>query len=570
MFKKVWLVLLVLVMVFGFATVSQAAPWKDKNNKKSFVKHNWKPVTVTDISSHWAQEPIKVMSSYGIILGYPDQTFRPNSSVSNNEAIMMIARAAGFEVSTTTSGNSSYDRFPAWMQDCIDYAVDEGIVEDSELDDLNGNQAAKRYQVAVWATRAMGLEVDDRLTFKDADEIPFYARPYVGGMCTNQFMIGYPGNAFQPNKAVTRAELAMVLYRIMLAQDNDSINDDNSLTLKIRTLNPSDGSYSVDPDTNKLTAKFNEDISAVEDLDDVMDGITVRNVTDGEGVDIDEVAISGSTLTITLEDSLENDKTYRVTISSGIIESEDAGDNFAGISGSMWQFSTSDEDNVSDLEIESLDPEDGSDSVEPDTNELVAEFNEDISAVEDLDDVMDGITVRNVTDGEDVDIDEVAISGNTLTIRLEDSLEQGNTYRVRIEEGTIESEDSGESFAGITGSEWQFTTEESFYIEELTPEDGAANVEVTDVLEASFNGDISVVSGKDLLGAVRVYNKTDNVQVDIDKVEIDGDTLTITLEDSLEGDSSFEVTIKAGYLEDEDTGVDFAGLVGSDWSFATE
>ncbi|HBC93145.1 MAG TPA: hypothetical protein DCZ10_09695, partial [Pelotomaculum sp.] len=96
--------------------------------------------------------------------------------------------------------------------------------------------AAKRYQVAVWAARAMGLEVDDRLTFEDTDEIPFYARPYVGGMCTNRFMIGYPGNIFQPNKSVTRAELAMVLYRIMLAQDNGSDNNDNSLDLEIKSL----------------------------------------------------------------------------------------------------------------------------------------------------------------------------------------------------------------------------------------------------------------------------------------------------------------------------------------------
>lgn len=570
MSKKLLTLLLALVMVLGLATASQAAPWKEKSNKKFFQKKIYRPVTVTDVGSHWAQEPIKVMTSYGIILGYPDQTFRPNASVSINEAIMMISRAAGFEVSTTTSGQSSYDGFPGWMQDCIEFALDEGIVEESELDDLNGNQAAKRYQVAIWATRAMGLEVDDQLTFADTNEIPFYARPYVGGMCANQFMIGYPGNIFQPNKAVSRAELAMVLYRIMLAQDNDGNSDNNSQDLQIQTLSPLDGSYSVDPDTNELTVKFNEDISAVEDIDDVMDGITVRNITDDEDVDIDEVAISGRTLTITLEDVLENDKTYRVTISSGIIESEDSGENFTGLSGTEWQFATSDDDNVSDLEIESLEPEDGSDSVEPNTNELVAEFNEDICAVEDLDDVMDGITVRNVTDGEDVDIDEISVSGSTLTISLEDSLEQGKTYRVTIEEGIIESEDSGEEFAGISGSAWQFATNDIFDIEKLTPEDGAVNVEVTDVLEAGFSGDIKVISGKNLLGAVRVYNKTDNVQVDIDKVEINGDTLTITLEDLLEEDSTFEVTIKAGYLEDEDTGVDFAGLAGSDWRFTTE
>ncbi len=570
MTKKVITLLLALVMVLGLATASQAAPWKEKNNKKFFAKKNWQPVTIVDIDSHWAKQPIQAMTSYGIILGYPDRTFRPNASVSNNEAIMMISRAAGFEVSSTMSGKSSYDGFPFWMQDCIKFALDEGILEKSELEDLNGNQAAKRYQVAIWATRALGLEVDDQVKFVDMDEIPFYARPYVGGMCTKGFMIGYPGNIFQPNKAVSRAELAMVLYRIMLAQDNDSNNEDNSRDLKLETLSPKDGSNSVDPDTRKLTARFNQDITAVEDLDEVRDGITVQNITDYEYVDIDEVRIDGRTLTITLEDTLESDKTYRVKISSGIIEAEESGENFAGISGSEWQFTTSDEDDVDDLAIKSLKPKDGSDSVDPDTNVLVVEFNDDICAVGDLDAVMDGITVRNVTDSEDVDIDEVTINGSTLTIALEDALEQGKTYRVRIEEGIIESKDSGEEFAGISGSEWQFATKESLYVEELTPENDANNVKVTNVLKARFSGDISVVSGKSLLRSVSVYNKTDDVQVDLDKVVINGDTLTITLEDNLEEDSAFEVTIKAGFLEDEDTGVDFAGIAGSDWSFTTK
>jgi hypothetical protein len=283
------------------------------------------------------------------------------------------------------------------------------------------------------------------------DDIPFYARPYVGGMSMKGFMIGYPGNVFQPNKAVSRAELSTVLYRILQAQDNVSNSDDNR-NLHLETLNPGDGSYSVDTDTGKLTAEFNLDICAVEDLDKVMDGITVVNETYGEEVDISEVVISGNTLTITLENSLENDSTYRVTVEGDLIESEE----------------------------------------------------------------------------------------------------------------------SGENFAGISGSEWQFTTKESFYIEKLTPENDDTSVDSTGVLTASFSGDISVVSGKSLLEAVSIYNKTDNTQVDIDKVEIDGDTLTITLEKSLEGNSTFEVTIKSNYLEDKDTGLNFDGLDGSDWRFTTE
>jgi len=456
MLKRVSTVLLILIMVFGFAAASQAAPGKEKNKNKLFTKKkNWKPVTIVDIGSHWARQPIQTMASYGIILGYPDGTFRPDAAVSINEAIMMISRAAGFEVSTTMPDKSPYKKFPYWMQDCLAFAVEEGILEEEEINDLNGNKAAKRYQVAVWAARAMGLDVDYGLAFADAGDIPFYARPYVGGMCKYGFMIGYPGNIFQPNKSVSRAELAMVLYRILLAQDaqdNDGNNDDSRSELKVKKLIPEDGSDNVNTDINELTVKFNENIAAVDGLDEVMDGITVRNITDGE----------------------------------------------------------------------------------------------------------------------DVDLDEVSINGNILTIRLENSLEPGKTYRVIIEDGIIESEESGKDFAGISGSQWQFTTREVFAIEALTPENGADEVEVTGVLQARFNGDIRVIPGKSLLKAVSVYNKTAKERVDVKKVEIDGDTLVITLEDVLEEGSTFEVTIKDGYLENKDTGEDFAGLDGSDWRFTTE
>ncbi len=57
--------------------------------------------------------------------------------------------------------------------------------------------------------------------------------------------------------------------------------------------------------------------------------------------------------------------------------------------------------------------------------------------------------------------------------------------------------------------------------------------------------------------------------VDIDWVEIDGNELVITLEDQLDNNDTYEVTIKDGYLRSEDSGEKFRGLDGVDWSFTT-
>ncbi|MDD3582198.1 MAG: Ig-like domain-containing protein, partial [Desulfobacca sp.] len=95
----------------------------------------------------------------------------------------------------------------------------------------------------------------------------------------------------------------------------------------------------------------------------------------------------------------------------------------------------------------------------------------------------------------------------------------------------------------------------------LTPKDGATGVDKdTRVLKAKFSDDIQVISGKSLLNAVEVYNVSDNQKAGISEVKIDGDTLTITLEDTLEAGDTFEVSIKANYLEEEETGFNFEGI----------
>lgn len=93
--------------------------------------------------------------------------------------------------------------------------------------------------------------------------------------------------------------------------------EDENGDLELEKLTPADGSDDVDTDTERLVARFNMEIRAIDNLDSVKSGVRVRNVTDGEYVDIDEVSIDGEELVIELEDSLEEDKTYRVTVNAG-------------------------------------------------------------------------------------------------------------------------------------------------------------------------------------------------------------------------------------------------------------
>lgn len=445
MFRKgAFTVVLVMLLILGLTAAASANPGKGNNKGWKFkAKNNWKAVELTDISSHWAEQPIRHMCSIGLIFGYPDKKYIPNAPVSKYEALMMICRAAGFD----PDADESWERK---CEDCLEFALDEGILD--EDDDFAGWKPAKRYEVAVWSIRAMGMDEDGGgLSFRDIDDMPADARLYIGVMSKHKYMVGYPGNFFQPNKPVTRAEMANILYLMM--SDWPDYYDDGDLRLS--SLDPRDGEDDVDPDTDVLAARFNMDIEAVDDLEDVKDGIRVKNVTDGDYADIDSVSIDGNKLTIELDDPLADDCLYRVTIKKDIIESEDGDESFGGISGSEWEFSTFDGD---ELDLESLDPEDGEDNVDPDTRVLRAEFNNDISVVSGKG-LLNAVRVYNVDRDRYEDVDKVEIDDDTLIITLDDELGSGDTFEVTIRPGYLEDDDSGEDYGGISGDDWRFTTD---------------------------------------------------------------------------------------------------------------
>ena len=454
MYKKTLTILLALVMVLSFAAASQASNGHGKNHKNMFKVKSWKEVKLKDIDSHWANKEIHKMASCGIIKGYEDRTFRPNASVSVGEALMMICRAASGE-EEFEKPDVTYGKFPDWTQGCLAYALGNGIVDEADLKNLNGNQAAKRWQVAVWVVRAMDLEQSDKLEFGDVFDIPLFARPYVGGMYMYRFMIGDEHKHFQPNKPVTRAEMAAILSRIY-DYDWDSEDKDDSEGLRVKTLTPAHRATGVEPDTGELTVKFNEDIVAVDDEADVEDGITLWNVTRNKEAGIEDISISGNTLTIYLDGSLAVDSVYRVTIAGGIIEAEDSGDEFAGIKGRDWQFTTGDSLVGEELKIKRLSPANGATGVDA-TKLLRAKFTVDIEAVAKKD-LLDAVEVYNVTGDKAVAVDEVEIDGDTLIITLANKLKTGCMFEVTIKDGYLQAADSGDEFPGLAGDDWCFTT----------------------------------------------------------------------------------------------------------------
>ncbi|MDK2820922.1 MAG: hypothetical protein PWP31_887 [Clostridia bacterium] len=172
----------------------------------------------TDVpDGHWAAKYISKMSAMGVIKGYADGSFQPNKPVNHVEAVIMAVRCKG--------GDSSSARevpfyVPLWAKKEVANALDLGLIKDSEV------FIPKETSTRAWVTRLLVRLIDKESeaisneglpTFTDNHLIPDWAKGYVKVAQDNNIIGGYADNSFQPNKQVTRAELAVMLGRV---QDN--------------------------------------------------------------------------------------------------------------------------------------------------------------------------------------------------------------------------------------------------------------------------------------------------------------------------------------------------------------
>lgn len=152
---------------------------------------------VTDKS--WYRSELNDLYNSGVINGYEDGTFRPNGTVTSGEALKMILLACGYEEPERVASH--------WARCYLNLALDEGILERYEISDLD--VSITRAMVAKVAANALDI---DRL----GTDAPFSDtnNKYILSLYDYDILTGYEDHTFRPNKSLTRAELAVIVWRI--------------------------------------------------------------------------------------------------------------------------------------------------------------------------------------------------------------------------------------------------------------------------------------------------------------------------------------------------------------------
>lgn len=221
-----------------------------------------------DCENHWARLAIEKMSAVGLFDGYEDGTFKPNKPITQVELIAVLMRVTAMSSTAVADENgedneqegvdeeAGEENMSGEQEGVVDNELSEGegnvteeelagvpewargvVKEAAQMRVINLNRfhshvQATRAQAAVWIAKSLGLEPVqinvDELPFTDGVLISPEDAGYIMALYKEGIITGMPGGKFNPNSAITRAQMAAILERLLtesVAESDEGASD---------------------------------------------------------------------------------------------------------------------------------------------------------------------------------------------------------------------------------------------------------------------------------------------------------------------------------------------------------
>lgn len=176
---------------------------KDEDYKKLTEKKNVQEKS----NKEWIKK-----SNIKIISGYPDGKMRPKSPVKRQELAAIMYKV----FSDSRKENVDKSKFAAsdvndsnWAYEAILNVVSEGLMEIKSNRFLPKSNATRLDVARAVAYLTMNIDPKFEAEFSDISD------PIVSAVVSNGYMKGYPDKTFRPNANITRAELVVVMNKIL-------------------------------------------------------------------------------------------------------------------------------------------------------------------------------------------------------------------------------------------------------------------------------------------------------------------------------------------------------------------
>ena len=220
------------------------------NTNNDTLPDRWVNPFVDVTENDWFYEYAQFVHVNNLFIGTSATTFSPNRTMTRAMMVTVLWRMAGKPDATSLTNTFTDLSYGEWYTDAIKWAASNGIVSSVGNNQFLPNQSITREQMAHILnnyTRVMDFELPVIRTgvFADDAQISTWAKQSVVTLFEAGIIISKGDDAFDPQGAVTRAEVATMLRNFMEATGS--------------------GPFQISP--SSLTVAAHIDCSALEAID---------------------------------------------------------------------------------------------------------------------------------------------------------------------------------------------------------------------------------------------------------------------------------------------------------------
>ena len=211
---EIAVVLLTFGLVFGlFMKMDEEKP---ADGAQEEVKSgSFRDVT----STHWAFDSVERAAEMGLVTGYSDGTFRPDTPVTRAQFVLMLWRMCGKPAAAKAA--SFADASTSWYQDALSWAVEKGYVNGLSDTRFGPDAPITRQQAMAILFRLNGGQSGSEQmltgvyeqTFTDSGTIASWAKDATWWAVYHELVSGVGGSRIAPEANASRAQIAAILLR---------------------------------------------------------------------------------------------------------------------------------------------------------------------------------------------------------------------------------------------------------------------------------------------------------------------------------------------------------------------
>lgn len=170
---------------------------------------------------HWVSNTLTTDEHYAYIIGYPDETVRPERNITREEATMIFYRLLRDEVRDsifTLENNFSDILTERWSNSAISTMANGGYVTGRPGGEFDPEASITRAEFATLAVRFGSLMDTDGVSFTDISG--HWAEQYILKAAKAGWIKGYPDGSFHPDAKITRAEAMTLVNNVLMRHVN--------------------------------------------------------------------------------------------------------------------------------------------------------------------------------------------------------------------------------------------------------------------------------------------------------------------------------------------------------------